>query len=114
MVNSRMVKKNISSAMKELEVAIMNDKKKPSKKNNKGKLKNSNKTTKNIAGTDVLLLTDIVKKSPFYKIDLNKVVLKKEIQLIIQSDIKLWIRLNMDIIADDYVKRALKLINYNN
>ena len=111
MVNSRIVKKNITSAMKELEVAIMNDKNKSSKKINKGKLKNSNKTTKNIANTDVLLLTDIVKKSPFYKTDLNKIVLKKEIQLIIQSDIKLWIRLNMDIITDDYVKRALKTIN---
>ena len=114
MVNSRIVKKNITSAMKELEVAIMNDKNKSSKKINKGKLKNSNKTTKNIGNTDVLLLTDIVKKSPFYKTDLNKIVLKKEIQLIIQSDIKLWIRLNMDIITDDYVKRALKTINYNN
>jgi hypothetical protein len=113
MVNTKIVKKNITSAMKELEVAIMNDKKKSSKKINKGKLKNSNKTTKNIASSDVLLLTDIVKKSPFYKIDLNKVVLKKEIQLIIQSDIKLWIKANMHVVTDDYVRRALKTINFN-
>ena len=43
MVNTKIVKKNITSAMKELEVAIMDDKKKPLK-NNKGVLKKKKKT----------------------------------------------------------------------
>jgi len=111
MVNTKIVKKNITSAMKELEVAIMDDKKKPLK-NNKGDLKKKKKVARN-NNTNILILTDVVKKSPFYQIDSNKVILKKNIQSIIESDIKLWIKANMHIITEDYVKRALKTINYN-
>ena len=113
MVNTKIVKKNITSAMKELEVAILNKEKKSLVKKHKGNLKNSNKAVKNKENTDVLLLTDVFKKSPFYTRDLNKVILKNKIQSIIESDIKLWIKANMHIVTDDYVRRALKTINFN-
>ena len=113
MVNTKIVKKNITSAMKELEVAILNKEKKSLVNKHKGNLKNSNKAFKNKENTDVLLLTDVFKKSPFYTRDLNKVILKNKIQSIIESDIKLWIKVNMHIVTDDYVRRALKTINFN-
>jgi hypothetical protein len=113
MINSKIVKKNITSAMKELEVAILNKEKKSLVKKHKGNLKNSNKAVKNKENTDVLLLTDVFKKSPFYTRDLNKVILKNKIQSIIESDIKLWVKANMHIVTDDYVRRALKTINFN-
>ena len=56
----------------------------------------------------------MIKKSPFFKKDSNRAVVKKSIQSIIESDIKLWIKANMHIITDDYVKKALKTINYTN
>ena len=113
MVNTKIVKKNITSAMKELEVAILNKEKKSLVNKHKGNLKNSNKAFKNKENTDVLLLTDVFKKSPFYTRDLNKVILKNKIQSIIESDIKLWVKANMHIVTDDYVRRALKTINFN-
>ena len=113
MVNTKIVNKNITSAMKELEVAILNKEKKSLDKKYKGNLKNSNKAVKNKENTDVLLLTDVIKKSPFYKRDSNKVILKNKIQSIIESDIKLWIKINMHIVTDNYVRRALKTINFN-
>ena len=113
MVNTKIVKKNITSAMKELEVAILNKEKKSLVKKHKGNLKNSNKAVKNKENTDILLLTDVFKKSPFYTRDLNKVILKNKIQSIIESDIKLWVKANMHIVTDDYVRRALKAINFN-
>jgi len=113
MVNAKIVKKNMTSAMKELEVAIMTEEKKPLVKKYKDNLKIHNKAVNNKVNTDVLLLTDVYKKSPFYHRDLNKVILKKQIQSIIESDIKLWIKFNMHIVTDDYVRRALKTINFN-
>ena len=114
MVNTKIVKKNITSAMKDLEVAIMDDKNKPLVKISKVSSKKYKKVIKNVTNTDVLLLTDVIKKSPFYKKNSNKIILKKNIQLIIESDIKSWVKLNMYIITDDYVKRALRTINYKN
>ena len=76
MVNTKIVKKNITSAMKELEVAILNEEKKSLVKKYKGNLINSNKAVKNKKKSDILLLTDVFKKSPFYKRDSNKVILK--------------------------------------
>ena len=113
MVNTKIVKKNITSAMKELEVAILNKEKKSLVKVHKDNLKNSNKVVKNKVNNDVLLLTNVFQKSPFYKRDSNKIILKKEIQSIIESDIKLWIKVNMHLVTDDYVRRALKTINFN-
>ena len=106
MVNTKIVKKNITAAMKELETALM-EKQKPLVKKNK-------KVIKKTIPTDILLLTNVIKKSPFFKKDSNRAVVKKSIQSIIESDIKLWIKANMHIITDDYVKKALKTINYTN
>ena len=106
MVNTKIVKKNITSAMKELEIALT-EKQKPLVKKNK-------KVIKKTIPSDILLLTNVIKKSPFFKKDSNRAVVKKSIQSIIESDIKLWIKANMHIITDDYVKKALKTINYTN
>ena len=102
MVNTKIVKKNITSAMKELEIALT-EKQKPLVKKNK-------KVIKKTIPSDILLLTNVIKKSPFFKKDSNRAVVKKSIQSIIESDIKLWIKANMHIITDDYVKKALKTI----
>ena len=114
MVSTKTVKKSITSAMKELESAIMEDENKPLLKRKKSNSKNNKKVIKNVESTDVLLLTDVVENSSFYKKDSKKVILKNNIQSIIESDIKSWIKINMHVITDDYVKRALKTINYNN
>jgi hypothetical protein len=106
MVNTKIVKKNITSAMKELEIALT-EKQKPLVKKNK-------KVIKKTIPSDILLLTNVIKKSPFFKKDSNRAVVKKSIQSIIESDIKLWIKANMHIITDDHVKKVLKTINYNN
>jgi len=114
MVNTKIVKNNITSAMKQLEVAILKEDKKSLVKKPKGNLKNSNKINKNKANSDILLLTDVFKKSPFYKIDSDIAIFKKKIQSIIESDIKLWVKANMHIYAGNYISKALKTINFNN
>ena len=113
MVNSKIVKNNITSAMKELEIALM-EKQKPLVKKNKKTLIKNKKVIKKTIPSDILLLTNVIKKSPFFKKDSNRATVKKSIQSIIESDIKLWIKANMHIITDDYVKKALKTINYTN
>ena len=106
---NKIVKKNITSAMKELEIALMEKKKPLVKKDNKT-FKKKNKVIKKTIPSDILLLTDVIQKSPFFKKDSSIAIVKKSIQSIIESDIKLWIKANMQIIADDYVKKALKTI----
>tara|TARA_B100001142_G_scaffold301426_1_gene327034 strand:+ start:112 stop:453 length:342 start_codon:yes stop_codon:yes gene_type:complete len=113
MVNTKIVKKNITAAMKELETALM-EKQKPLVKKNKKTLIKNKKVIKKTIPSDILLLTNVIKKSPFFKKDSNRADVKKSIQSIIESDIKLWIKANMHIITDDYVKKALKTINYTN
>ena len=113
MVNSKTVKKNITSAMKELEIALM-EKQKPLVKKDKKTLNKKKKVIKKTIPSDILLLTDVIKKSPFFKKDSNRAIVKKSIKSIIESDIKLWIKANMHTITDDYVKKALKTINYHN
>ena len=108
MANSKIVKNNITSAMKELETALMEKQKPLVKKYKKTLIKK--KVIKKIIPPDILLLTDIIKESPFYKKDSNRATVKKSIQSIIESDIKLWIKANMHITTDDYVKKALKTI----
>jgi len=108
MANSKIVKNNITSAMKELEIALMEKQKPLVKKHKKTLIKK--KVIKKIIPPDILLLTDIIKESPFYKKDSNRATVKKSIQSIIESDIKLWIKANMHITTDDYVKKALKTI----
>ena len=113
MANSKIVKKNITSAMKELEIALM-EKQKPLVKKHKKTLNKKKKVIKKTITSDILLLTDVIKKSPFFKKDSNRAIVKKSIKSIIESDIKLWIKANMHTITDDYVKKALKTINYTN
>ena len=111
MVNKKIKhKKNITSAMKELEEAILNNNTNSSINKNKSSLK-KNKLGKNTDIKDVLLLTDIVKKSSFLNKNVNKIALRKSIQSIVESDIKLWIKTNMHRITDNYVKQALNTIN---
>ena len=113
MVNTKKAKKNITAAMKELEIALM-DKQKPLVRKNKNISNKKKKVIKKTIPNDILLLTNIIKKSPFFKKDSNRAIVKKSIKSIIESDIKLWIKANMHIITDDYVKKALKTINYTN
>ena len=112
MVNKKIKhKKNITSAMKELEEAILDNNTNSSITKSKSSLK-KNKLGKNTDVKDVLLLTDIVKKSSFLnRRNVNKIALRKSIQSIVESDIKLWIKTNMHRITDNYVKQALNTIN---
>ncbi|HIG08203.1 MAG TPA: hypothetical protein EYQ51_00315 [Alphaproteobacteria bacterium] len=111
MVNKKIKhKKNITSAMKELEEAILDNNTNSSINKSKSSLK-KNKLGKNTDVKDVLLLTDIVEKSFFLNRNVNKIALRKSIQSIVESDIKLWIKTNMHRITDNYVKQALNTIN---
>ena len=111
MVNKKIKhKKNITSAMKELEEAILDNNTNSSITKSKSSLK-KNKLGKNTDVKDVLLLTDIVEKFPFLNRNVNKIALRKSIQSIVESDIKLWIKTNMHRITDNYVKQALNTIN---
>ena len=111
MVNKKIKhKKNITSAMKELEEAILDNNTNSSINKSKSSLK-KNKFGKNTDVKDVLLLTNIVEKSSFLNRNVNKIALRKSIQSIVESDIKLWIKTNMHRITDSYVKQALNTIN---
>ena len=111
MVNKKIKhKKYITSAMKELEEAILDNNTNSSINKSKSSLK-KNKLGKNTDVKDILLLTDIVEKSSFLNRNVNKIALRKSIQSIVESDIKLWIKTNMHRITDNYVKQALNTIN---
>ena len=111
MVNKKIKhKKNITSTMKELEEAILDNNTNSSINKSKSSLK-KNKLGKNTDVKDILLLTDIVEKSSFLNRNVNKIALRKSIQSIVESDIKLWIKTNMHRITDNYVKQALNTIN---
>ena len=111
MVNKKIKhKKNITSAMKELEEAILDNNTNSSINKSKSSLK-KNKLGKNTDVKDILLLTDIVEKSSFLNRNVNKIALRKSIQSIVESDIKLWVKTNMHRITDNYVKQALNTIN---
>lgn len=111
MVNKKIKhKKNITSAMKELEESILDNNTNSSINKSKSSLK-KNKLGKNTDVKDILLLTDIVEKSSFLNRNVNKIALRKSIQSIVESDIKLWIKTNMHRITDNYVKQALNTIN---
>ena len=111
MVNKKIKhKKNITSAMKELEEAILDNNTNSSITKSKSSLK-KNKLGKNTDVKDVLLLTDIVEKFSFLNRNVNKIALRKSIQSIVESDIKLWIKTNMHRITDSYVKQVFNTIN---
>jgi hypothetical protein len=111
MVNKNIVtKKKITSAMKDLEEAILIKNKKSSVKRTKVNIikKESSKSDDN---TEVLLLTDIIEESPFLNRNSSSVVLKKNIQSIIEADIKSWVKNNMHVFTDQYIKQVLKTLN---
>ena len=111
MVNKNIVtKKNITSAMKDLEKAILVKSKKVAVKRTKVNIKKI-KSLKKEDNTEVLLLTDIIEESPFLNRDSSSVILKKNIQLIIEADIKSWIKHNMHVFTDQYIKQVLKTLN---
>ena len=111
MVNKNIVtKKKITSAMKDLEEAILIKNKKSSVKRTKVNIKKK-KSSISEDNTEVLLLTDIIEESPFLNRDSSSVILKKNIQLIIEADIKSWIKNNMHVFTDQYIKQLLKTLN---
>ena len=111
MVNKNIVtKKNITSAMKDLEKAILVKSKKVAVKRTKVNIKKI-KSLKKEDNTEVLLLTEIIEESPFLNRDSSNVILKKNIQSIIEADIKSWIKNNMHVFTDQYVKQVLKTLN---
>ncbi|MBT7076193.1 MAG: hypothetical protein HN930_00590 [Pelagibacterales bacterium] len=111
MVNKNIVtKKKITSAMKDLEEAILIKNKKSSVKRTKVNIIKK-KSSISMDNTEVLLLTDIIEESPFLNRDSSSVILKKNIQLIIEADIKSWINNNMHVFTDQYIKQVLKTLN---
>jgi len=111
MVNKNIVtKKKITSAMKDLEEAILIKNKKSSVKRSKVNIIKK-KSSISEDNTEVLLLTDIIEESPFLNRDSSSVILKKNIQLIIEADIKSWIKNNMHVFTDQYIKQVLKTLN---
>ena len=111
MVNKNIVtKKKITSAMKDLEEAILIKNKKSSVKRTKVNIIKK-KSSISVDNTEVLLLTDIIEESPFLNRDSSSVILKKNIQLIIEADIKSWIKNNMHVFTDQYIKQLLKTLN---
>ena len=111
MVNKNIVtKKKITSAMKDLEEAILIKNKKSSVKRTKVNIIKK-KSSISVDNTEVLLLTDIIEESPFLNRDSSSVILKKNIQLIIEADIKSWIKNNMHVFTDQYIKQVLKTLN---
>ena len=111
MVNKNIVtKKKITSAMKDLEEAILIKNKKSSVKRTKVNIIKK-KSSISLDNTEVLLLTDIIEESPFLNRDSSSVILKKNIQLIIEADIKSWIKNNMHVFTDQYIKQVLKTLN---
>ena len=111
MVNKNIVtKKKITSAMKDLEEAILIKNKKSSVKRTKVNIIKK-KSSISEDNTEVLLLTDIIEESPFLNRNSSSVVLKKNIQSIIEADIKSWVKNNMHVFTDQYIKQVLKTLN---
>lgn len=104
MVSKKVSKKNISSAMKSLEDALLNSKNIKTKKNNI--------TVKKTMNDDVLILTDIIEVSPYKDMNYKLITMKKNIQNIVKSDIQNWIKNNMSNITNDTIKKSLDTIKY--
>ena len=105
MVTKKASKKNITSAMKDLEDAILSSNSKNTKRN-----KTIKKRKKD---NDILLLTDIIEKSPYKDMNYKLVTMKKNIYNIINLDIENWIKNNMSSITNDSIKKSLNTIKYN-
>ena len=106
MVKKKASKKNISSAMKNLEDALLNT--------NSKKTKKKNVISKRKKDENILLLTDIIELSPYKDMNYKLITMKKNIHNIIKSDIENWIKNNMSSITDESIKKSLNTLKYNN
>ena len=106
MVKKKASKKNIASAMRNLEDALLNTNSKKNKKNNV--------ISKRKKDGNILLLTDIIELSPYKDMNYQLITMKKNIHNIIKSDIENWIKNNMSSITDESIKKSLNTLKYNN
>ena len=106
MVKKKASKKNIASAMKNLEDALLNT--------NSKNIKKINTINKRKKDENVLLLTDIIELSPYKDMNYKLITMKKNIHNIIKSDIENWIKSNMSSITDESIKKSLNTLKYNN
>ena len=106
MVTKKGSKKNITSAMKELEEALVNPK---TKKNN---IKKRKLPVKKNTRDSILILTDIIESSPYKNMDYRLITMKKNIRNIIKPDIQDWINNNMSNLINDTIKKSLNTIKY--
>ena len=107
MVTKKESKNNITSAMKELEEALLNPKTK------KNKIKKRKLPVKKNTIDDILILTDVIEASPYKNMDYRLITMKKNIRNIIKLDIQDWINANMSILINDAIKSSLNTIKYN-
>ena len=104
MVIKKGSKKNITSAMKELEEALLNPKTK------KNKIKKRKLPVKQNTRDDILILTDVIEASPYKNMDYRLITMKKNIRNIIKPDIQDWINVNMSGLISDDIKKSLNTI----
>ena len=104
MVTKKESKKNITSAMKELEEALLNPKTK------KNKIKKRKLPVKKNTIDDILILTDVIEASPYKNMDYRLITMKKNIQNIIKPDIQDWINVNMSGLISDDIKKSFNTI----
>lgn len=104
MVRKKGSKKNITSAMKELEDALLNPKTK------KNKTKKRKLPVKKHTRDDILILTDVIEASPYKNMDYRLITIKKNIRNIIKPDIQDWINVNMSGLISDDIKKSLNTI----
>ena len=101
MVRKKGSKKNITSAMKELEDALLNPKTK------KNKIKKRKLPVKKHTRDDILILTDVIEASPYKNMDYRLITIKKNIRNIIKPDIQDWINVHMSVLISDDIKKSL-------
>ena len=106
MVTKKGSKNNITSAMKELEEALLNPK---TKKNN---IKKRKLPVKKNTRDGILILTDIIEASPYKNMDYRLITMKKNIRNIIKPEIQDWINNNMPSLINDTIKKSLNTIKY--
>ena len=107
MVTKKGSKKNITSAMKELEEALLNPKTK------KIKITKRKLPVKKNTKDNILILTDVIEASPYKNMDYRLISMKNNIREIIKPDIQDWINANMSILINDAIKSSLNTIKYN-
>ena len=107
MVTKKGSKKNITSAMKELEEALLNPKTK------KIKITKRKLPVKKNTKDNILILTDVIEASPYKNMDYRLISMKNNIREIIKPDIEDWISANMSGLINDTIKKSLNTIKYN-